>query len=642
MAEANLKEILANSPAKDKWEKVGYKKRAGVLVPLFAVYSQDSLGIGDFRDLKLLIDWAIRIGNSIVQLLPMNEVGSTFCPYDSLSSFALEPVYICLEQLVSSKTAICKDKLETLKKSFPAGKKYVDYRIKQEKIKILWEIYLEKQVAKSKDFQKFVLANQYWLEDFSLFKVIKKHQQGVAWYEWPGEYKNRDKVSLEDSLREYKKEIIFEKWLQWQAYKQFKEVKDYANKKGILIKGDLPILPSRDSAEVWAHPEFFKLEYAAGAPPDMYCSKGQRWGTPTYNWEAVSSDGYKYLKEKLKLAEAFYDILRIDHVVGLFRIWSIPYNDPPENQGLNGAFDPKDEKVWGDHGYKILSVILESTNMLLCAEDLGVIPKSCTQTLADLGIPGNDVQRWVKDWNKRHDFLSPEEYRLLSVAVLSTHDTTNWPAWWENEAGTVDEALFMRRCAERRIDFSSIKDKLFATENGAAAPVEVAPYGKPHASAGGCGRVDLSRSRRGRLRWLNSIDSVEKLVSILGKKKEEVMDFIDFYENSFQEKEKLWKRLGISGPMREKSDKNIVQAIIKLTLQSRSVFCIQLITDYLYLNDILQGDSYNHRINTPGTVSDKNWSLVMPIPLDKLLKHPLSDKIKEMIVSSGRLTSPTA
>ena len=182
-------------------------------------------------------------------------------------------------------------------------------------------------------------------------------------------------------------------WLQWILFKQFKEASAYAARNNIFIKGDLPVLVSRDSSDVWSHPDYFKLDFAAGAPPDMYTALGQRWGMPTYNWEAIAHDNYRYLKEKLKYAQEFYNILRIDHVVGLFRIWSIPYNDPQENQGLNGVFDPLDEQRWDQHGRKILSILVQNTKMLLCAEDLGVIPKCCTDTLLEFGICGNDVAR---------------------------------------------------------------------------------------------------------------------------------------------------------------------------------------------------------------------------------------------------------
>ncbi|MDD2752647.1 MAG: 4-alpha-glucanotransferase, partial [Candidatus Omnitrophica bacterium] len=583
-------------------------KRSGILLALFSIYSRHSDGIGDFTDLKLAIDWCSITGNSILQLLPMNETGLSFCPYDAISSFGLEPLYLSLRELPFENNSSVESKIARLKKDFPTGKTFLDYEVKFEKIQALWDIFVQWDRYDSLELKKFRKDNSYWLEDFSLYKVLKKYHAGRPWFDWKVQYRNREKLALENFHIEHEKEITFECWLQWQLFRQFQEVKKYAGKKKILLKGDLPILVARDSADVWAHPEFFKLDFAAGAPADMYCAKGQRWGASTYDWENIARYDYQYLKEKLAFAQNFYDILRVDHVVGLFRIWSIPYREPLENKGLNGFFDPKDEALWREHGRRILKVMQDATTMQLCAEDLGVIPKACTETLRELGIPGNDVQRWVKDWSVRHDFLGPKEYRELSVAMLSTHDTTNWPAWWENEAGTVDEDLFLRKCNERGIDFLKVKPELF----------------------------DLSCSCHGRLRWLNTIDSVDKLTWILGKKKEEVGDFIDLYLNSYQEKEKLWKQLGIKGQMREKCDAEILRAALKLSLDSSAIFCINNIFDWLYLSDILTGDPYQYRINTPGTISPKNWSLQLPIALEDLLKHKVSKEIHKMVRESGR------
>lgn len=592
-----------------KKEKVKFRRRVGVLVPLFSVSSKNSMGIGDLDDLKLLIDWCAKTGNSILQLLPMNETGPLFCPYDAISSFALEPAYLALKNLPGIKNKSIKDRIEELKDGFPAARSHVDYRIKGEKLSVLRDIYREEGGQGPRELKRFKERNSYWLNDFVLFKALKDYHAGKAWYEWEERYRDRDRGELGIFRKEHEERIGFEIWLQRLLHNQFVEVKRYAALKKVLLKGDLPILISRDSADVWSHPELFKLEYAAGAPPDMYCAKGQRWGMPTYNWDAISRDGYRYLKEKLKKAEEFYDILRIDHVIGLFRIWSIPYDEPQENEGLNGFFDPKDEALWGGHGKKILSVMMKSTKMLLCAEDLGMIPEICPKTLKELGMPGNDVQRWTKDWKVKHDFLEPKDYRELSVAMLSTHDTTNWPAWWENEAGTVDEALFIRKCIERRIDYGSVKDRLF----------------------------NPAKSRHGRLRWLDNVNPVEDLVAILGKRKEEILDFIDMYENSYREKEKLWKHLGLKVPMRDRSDSEITKRALKITLESRSVFSIQLIVDWLMLGDIFKGDPYQYRINRPGTISEENWSLVMPISLESMLKDEVCRDIRNLIASSGRL-----
>ena len=598
---------LLTSASVDKWKAIGTARRSGVLVPLFSVYSKNSVGIGEYSDLTFLIDWCADTGNSILQLLPMNDLGPLFCPYDSTSSFALEPMYASLEQILADPASPLLKKINSLKKKFPVGKSHADYRIKAEKMRLLWDIYQE-SAYDAKTFQDFCDNNSYWLDDFALFTTIKSLQEGKAWFDWDEKYRSRDPASLKSLREEQEKTITFHKWVQWHLCTQFKQIKGYAAQKNVLIKGDLPILVSRDSADVWAHPEYFKMDTAAGAPPDMYCAKGQRWGTPTYTWDRIFADQGVYVAEKLKFAQNFYDILRIDHVVGLFRIWSIPYDDPQENLGLNGKFDPADEKVWEGHGRRILKFMLERTSMLLCAEDLGTIPPCCPKVLKEFGIPGNEVQRWTKDWEKRHDFSLPEEFRFLAVAMLATHDTTNCAGWWENEAGTIDEALFIRKCADRGIDHKQVMPQLF----------------------------DSSLSFHGRLRWRNEINSADRLAMILGKPAQQVKDFIDLYLNSYQEKEKLWKLVGLSGEMREKSGKEIVRAILRYCLQCNSVFVINLLNDWLFFADKIKGDPYDFRINTPGTISDKNWSLAIPLSLEELVTLKANDQIRALIQKERR------
>jgi 4-alpha-glucanotransferase len=427
---------------KNHWANIGNGKRSGVLVPLFSVYSRRSAGIGDLEDLKLLADWCEKTGNSILQLLPMNAVGDNFCPYESVSSFALEPAYAAIEKGTEAQW----DGFPLTTRGNDTTKR-VDYRIKEVKIKILREIYLEGKDRNRAEVEKFQTENAWWIDDFGLFSVLKAHHGNKPWYEWPDAYQNRDAASIKSFYSEHKTEIDFQVWLQWLLYKQFRNARTYATGKGILLMGDLPVLSSRDSADVWAHPEFFKLDFAAGAPPDMFSNKGQRWGRPgmpTYNWQMIAGDNYRYLKEKLRYAGEFYDILRIDHAVGLFRIWSIPFREPPENEGANGSFDPPDEREWEEHGRKILSVMLDSTKMLLCGEDLGIIPASCPRTMAALSVPGIDVQRWTRDWNGTQDFLAPEDYRFLAAAALSTHDTANWNAWWEKESTPEEREKFWK------------------------------------------------------------------------------------------------------------------------------------------------------------------------------------------------------
>lgn len=595
-------------PSGSAWKGIGTKKRAGVVVPLFSVYSEKSVGIGELDDIRILVDWCAKTGNSILQFLPLNEVGPVFCPYDSISSFALEPAYLSLGLIPGAGKGPAKSALEKMRKDFPAGGKYVDYRIKEAKLVALRAIFAEGADRDDPGFKAFLDENSYWIRDFSLFKALKDEHGGKPWYDWGAPFRDREEETLGMFSAAHREELEFHRWTQWHLFRQFVAVKAYAASKGVLLKGDLPVLVSRDSADVWAHPEYFKLDYAAGAPPDMYCAKGQRWGTPTYDWPGITRDGYTYIRKKLRYAENFYDLLRIDHVVGLLRIWSIPYGDCMENAGLNGFFDPGDENVWEEHGRVILSVMLESTSMLLTAEDLGMIPKACPKLLEELGIPGNDVQRWVKDWQVKHDFLKPSQYRALAVAMLSTHDTTNWAAWWEHEAGTVDEGLFARKCEDRGIDLARARARLF----------------------------DAKRSGRGRLRWREDISTADILTEALGKRREEAGDFVEMYENTFLEKEKLWRQLKMDGPMRERSDAGLVRRAFGITLSSRAVFNIELIFDWLFLADMFEDDPIGYRVNTPGTVDPKNWSLVLPISLEGLLGHAVTKEVRKMIIESGR------
>lgn len=519
------------------------------MVPLFSVHSRRSTGIGDLEDLKLLTDWCKKTGNSILQLLPMNELGNNFCPYESISSFALEPAYAAVDR-------------DGVSPPFPSQQEgnptrgggtsvaRVDYRIKELKIKILREIYSEKGRQNRDEVEKFREENAWWVNDFSLFKTLKTHHGNRPWYEWPDAYQNHGSASVKSFYFEHKPEIDFQIWLQWLLHKEFKNAKSYASEKGILLMGDLPVLSSRDSADAWAHPEFFKLDFAAGAPPDMFSRKGQRWGRPglpTYNWKSIAEDNYRYLKEKLRYAGEFYDILRIDHVVGLFRLWSIPFQEPLENEGANGSFDPPDEREWEEHGRKILTVMLDSTKMLLCGEDLGMIPAACPRTMEALAVPGIDVQRWTRDWNGTQDFLPPEDYRFLAVSALSTHDTTNWNEWWEKES------------------------------------------------------TDEERGR-------------------------------------------FWKHLGLEGPVRKTAGPEMTGAALRFILKTKSIFSIQLIFDWLNLagsnkpeRSILTGKQSWSRINKPGTVSDENWSLLLPISLEDLLDHEVCVEIRNLIAESGRI-----
>jgi 4-alpha-glucanotransferase len=587
---------LLDTLSRAQWQRIGLRRRSGVACALFSLYSSQSVGIGDFSDLRLLTDWCRKTRMSIIQLLPLNDVGFNFRPYDAQSTFALDPMYLSLDGLLAVDPSPFKPQIQKIREEFPLGQKRVDYRVKTAKLGLLWKIFNSRTNPQDPSFDRFMETNKFWLEDYALFKIIKETHYERTWEGWSEDLKHRKEETLCSFGETYALNILFQKWLQWQLCEQLKSAKQYALGQGVCLMGDLPFLVSRDSADVWAHQDYFKLGFAAGAPPDMLYSLGQRWGMPPYNWENISRHRYDYVIEKIKYAQNFYDLYRIDHVVGIFRVWTIPLSEPLEHAGLNGTFDPKEEDLWEEHGRSILSVMIKNSSMLACAEDLGVVPACSNKVLEQLGVPGIDIQRWMREWGKSYDFKDPDAYRKNSLATLATHDMSGLSAWWEFEAGTVDEELLKRKCREKNIAYETVVKDLF----------------------------DKERSHYGRLRWKKDISLTQ------------AEDFADLYKDSFDEKEKFLAFLGSSAKTEEAYAPSFVKKALERAGESASIFSVQLIHDWLSLDGLAEGPLWESRINFPGTLSDKNWTLMLPLPLEDMLELPVNDVIRGINEKSER------
>ena len=593
-----------NTISGKNWARVGLNRRAGVAAPLFSIYSKKSIGIGELPDLKLLVNWCKQSGLSVIQLLPMNDVGTHFQPYDPASGFALEPMYLSLTRLKEVRLKKFTSEINQLRKQFPTGGKIMNYRIKAAKLGLLWRVFQSRKKS-STSFNQFVTRNQNWIEDYACFKVLSEENLEKSWEVWPEVFKEKRAEAIQQFKQQHSQRINFYKWLQWQLYCQFKEMREYAKRKGVLIMGDLPFLTARNSADVWSYPHYFKLDLSSGAPPDAYFAKGQRWGTPPCNWEVIAANHYDYVNNRLAYAENFYDLIRIDHAVGLFRLWSIPITEPLESGGLNGFFDPRNEQEWEEHGRKLLSVFLRS-KMLACAEDLGTVPECSYKILVEFGVPGIDVQRWARDLNESTTFKSETNYRTNSVSMISTHDMASFQGWWTYEAGTLYEPLFKRQCESKGIDFNQAKQNLF----------------------------DLERSKYERLRWKEDVTNEHALAARLNKAEYEIRDLIDDYHFSFQEKQKFLNYIGIK--IENPASQDLFKAALVKVSHSSSIFSVQLLIDWLGLAEVFQKDPWEMRINFPGTVREKNWSFVVPISLEEMIKLSINREIKEINKQAGR------
>lgn len=605
---------LLNTYSSSLWKKIGVQKRAGVALPLFSVYSKNSIGTGEIPDLKKVIDWCRVTGMSVIQLLPLNELGSDNAPYNAISTFAIEPMYISIKKLRNADLKPFRKEIRALKKNFPAGGSKVNYNIRTEKLLLLKKIFSASVITGLADFETFKKNNFHWLKYYCLFKIISGMNSGKNWSEWDLKYRYIASYTAEKILKDNENEINFYIWVQWQLYEQLISVKKYAKRKKVFIMGDIPFLVSRNSADVWAYKNYFKLQLSSGAPPDMYFSKGQRWGMPPYNWDNISADNYSYFREKIKYAENFFDMYRIDHFVGLFRIWTIDLRTPEESGGMDGKFDPEDERYWEGQGRNILRTMINSSEMLPCAEDLGTVPYCSDKVLKESGVTGINVQRWEKDPDDDFNFISPADYRINSVATVSTHDSSSLPAWWENEAGTVDEISFRQIC-EKFISspdkYSEIKDKLF----------------------------DKELSGNGRLYWKEEVTDKAKLLHILGLDYETGREFLEMYISSFNEKKKFLNYIGMEGDSEHNVSVHFIRSSLEKISSSSSVFSIQLLMEYLYLDPGLleKFRGWEYRINFPGTVKSDNWSVIFPVSLEELIEFGINGEIREINMKYGRI-----
>lgn len=395
-------------PSWDQWKKMGVRSRHGINIPLASLRTHKSAGIGEFYDLIPLIDWCHEVGFEVIQLLPLNDSGNDLSPYNALSSCALHPLYLSLgplSPLLNSLPRISYQEVLALKLS------YLQHDFKTSTHKL----------TQHPRFQDFV-SKRRWLVPYALFKVLKEKFHHFSWMSWPEELKHPEFKKL---AAEYEEKMQFYLVLQYLCHLQLTEVKEYARSKGILLKGDLPLLVSKDSADAWHQPDLFDFTDSVGAPPDQYNPEGQSWGFPLFKWEAQN---FSWWKEKLQTASDYYDLYRIDHVVGLFRIWAIPSDKTPKE----GRFLPQNPDLWIPQGKEALHMMLKSSSMLPIAEDLGTVPRDVRTTLAELGICGTKVIRWEREYDQGGNFIPFDRYPLLSMTTVSTHDSETLALWWQN------------------------------------------------------------------------------------------------------------------------------------------------------------------------------------------------------------------
>ncbi|MCB1067414.1 MAG: 4-alpha-glucanotransferase [Simkania sp.] len=421
----SLESKLQGKITYNAWKRIGIHAHHGINIPLFSIHTKKSCGVGEFYDLLPLIDWCAKHGMDVIQLLPLNDSGQDPSPYNALSSCALHPIYLSLHALPYSDGMEVKlEPLRALNSS-----KHLQYEhIYQEKLRFLRK-YIKRakeDLLKEGDYEEFV-TKHHWLNPYALFRVLKNKCDHTHWKHWPKEIQSPSTHQLKKLYSEHANEIEIYSIIQYLCFKQLKKVKSYAESKGVFLKGDVPILVSPDSADVWMDPTFFDFNYVAGSPPNQFNPEGQYWGFPLYNWPAMKQDHYEWWKKRLLTAAELYHLYRIDHIIGFFRLWAIP----PDQDPAQGTFVPSDPAIMEAQGDRILQILAGFTDMLPIGEDLGHPPSFLQMSLNKYGIPGTKVFRWQRDWANGETFIPYESYEPISMTSVSTHDLSTVRLWWK-------------------------------------------------------------------------------------------------------------------------------------------------------------------------------------------------------------------
>lgn len=403
-------------------------RKSGILMHISSLPSK--YGIGKMgKSAYDFVDFLVSAGVKCWQILPLSPTSYGDSPYQSFSVYAGNPYFIDFETL-KREGLIKKSDYEDIK--WQDNDRQVNYSIIYNNcFKVLRQAYKTYKRDISKRYKEFVEKNKSWLDDYALFMALKFKNDGKPWYEWDKKLAMRDESALKKASAELEKETEFFRFIQYKFFRQWNNLKKYANDRGIEIIGDMPIYVSYDSVEAWASPELFQFDKhkkpkdVAGCPPDDFAVTGQLWGNPLYDWEYHKKTGYKWWTERLKFSASIYDIVRIDHFRGFESYYAIPYGDETAE---NGEW----RKGPGAELFKTAEKELGKLNII--AEDLGFITEDVYKMLAEVGYPGMKVLQFAFGGDSTSEHLPHNFTSSNCIAYTGTHDNETLKGWVSSQS----------------------------------------------------------------------------------------------------------------------------------------------------------------------------------------------------------------
>ena len=403
-------------------------REAGVLLAISSLPSK--YGIGCFsKSAYNFVDWLKEAGQTYWQILPVGPTSYGDSPYQSFSTFAGNPYFICLEDLIKE-GVLTEEECDAV--DFGEKEDDIDYeKLYKGRFPLLRKAYERSNISENPEYCKFVQENSWWLSDYALFMAVKNFFDGVEWTQWPEDIRLRYGYALDYYRKELYFEIEFQQYMQFKFFQQWYALKSYANSRGIRIVGDIPIYVAMDSADTWAHPELFQLDErnipvaVAGCPPDGFSATGQLWGNPLYRWDYHRNTQYAWWVSRLWYCFNLYDVVRIDHFRGFDEYFSIPYG---EDSAVNGHW----EKGPGIELFRRVEQCLGWHPVI--AEDLGYVTDSVRRLVWETGFPGMKVLEFAfdsRDSGSANDYL-PHNYPENCVVYTGTHVNETVVGWLDS------------------------------------------------------------------------------------------------------------------------------------------------------------------------------------------------------------------
>jgi len=409
------------------------KRASGILLhptSLPGKYGMGALG----QEAKTFIDFLNAAKQTYWQILPLGPTGYGDSPYQCFSSNAGNPYLIDIDILVAEALLSAEDIPELIVES----ETRINYgEVIDHKLNVL-HLAIKNFDASNHAFQHFLEINAHWLNDYALFMALKEKFNNKPWYEWENDYRLRNASVLNEERIALKDAIHFQAFIQYTFYKQWNQLKTYANNNGIKIIGDIPIYVAMDSSDTWCNPELFQFDenknpvVVGGCPPDYFSETGQLWGNPIFNYEKMEEDGFAWWINRIRASLALYDWVRVDHFRGFSGYWSIPYG---ELTAINGNWIP-------GPGKKLFNAIKEALGDIpIIAEDLGLITPDVIELRDYFNLPGMKILQFAFDSSEANDYI-PHNYIKNCVVYTGTHDNDTILGWYE-KAADADKKYFL-------------------------------------------------------------------------------------------------------------------------------------------------------------------------------------------------------